>query len=319
MAIKSNVLSQLISSYQPDRVVGLIPGGNQGDQLIYLGMKRLMRCLNIPYEEYVFGHDSFPPTGNGDLLYVHGAGGFTPFWSGRTAEVLKHAFDHHSGVIVVGPSTFYDDRNYLEKALAPLFKMGDRRDVHVFSRENYSHDIVTRLGIDGVSLHLDHDTAFNCDPAEFSSELLDSIKTNSIIGRGKHTLYAIRSDPEMKQIGCINPLLNPIDPVKYCYSYQEWLRLHASAKKIVTNRLHSSIYGAIIGLPVTLLPNSYHKNRGVWEMSLQEYGVKWEDSWKPSLVGALAKYSGAGRLISSSRRFQRAYGRVVFGSDARCR
>jgi len=60
------------------------------------------------------------------------------------------------------------------------------------------------------------------------------------------------------------------------YSFKYRLGFHmANASTIITNRLHSAIIGAILGKNVELFRNSYHKNRSVWEYSLQSKGVKW--------------------------------------------
>jgi hypothetical protein len=56
------------------------------------------------------------------------------------------------------------------------------------------------------------------------------------------------------------------------------MRIHALASRIITNRTHSSILGAILRKPTTLLGGSCHKDCGVWEHSLARRGAQWFDS-----------------------------------------
>ena len=64
---------------------------------------------------------------------------------------------------------------------------------------------------------------------------------------------------------------------RFCRSFNQWVALHRRARCIVTNRLHSAIASVVLGKQTVLLPNSYHKNRSVWEYSLRERGVLWSD------------------------------------------
>ncbi|MCK4438582.1 polysaccharide pyruvyl transferase family protein, partial [Candidatus Bathyarchaeota archaeon] len=44
----------------------------------------------------------------------------------------------------------------------------------------------------------------------------------------------------------------------------------ANAETVYTDRLHVAILSSILGKDVTLFGNIYHKNRGVWEISLRD-------------------------------------------------
>lgn len=41
--------------------------------------------------------------------------------------------------------------------------------------------------------------------------------------------------------------------------------------QIETNRLHIAVLGAILGIPVTMLDNSYGKNQDVYDASIKDY------------------------------------------------
>ena len=75
----------------------------------------------------------------------------------------------------------------------------------------------------------------------------------------------------------------------------------------MTDRLHSAILGTILGIPVTLMPNSYHKNRAVWEYSLSERGVKWLDELKMSRVASAINSLSLMKEITQSHLFERFF------------
>lgn len=67
------------------------------------------------------------------------------------------------------------------------------------------------------------------------------------------------------------------DPATVCATPGEYLELAARYAEIVTDRLHFAIAGMIAGRRVTLVAGAYHKNRSVWEHSLQALGCGWAD------------------------------------------
>eukprot|EP00903_Cladosiphon_okamuranus_P003505 g3503.t1 len=68
------------------------------------------------------------------------------------------------------------------------------------------------------------------------------------------------------------------DPVKLVPRDPDYyFQLAASYEHIVTDRLHFAIAGLILKRRVTLVPNSYHKNRGIWESWLRDAGCQWAD------------------------------------------
>ena len=68
------------------------------------------------------------------------------------------------------------------------------------------------------------------------------------------------------------------NPTKLCRTPQEYVAFAATYERIRTDILHFAISGLMAGCQVTLLPNSYHKNRGMWECWLRDLGCKWSES-----------------------------------------
>lgn len=68
------------------------------------------------------------------------------------------------------------------------------------------------------------------------------------------------------------------DPAKICRTPRQYLALAARFEQIITDRLHFAICGLIVGRDTTLLPNSYHKNRSMYETWLQALGCHFAES-----------------------------------------
>lgn len=90
------------------------------------------------------------------------------------------------------------------------------------------------------------------------------------------------------------------DPVRLCKTPKEYLELAAQYEKIITDRLHFAISGLILGRETTILPNSYHKNLGMYEAWLQELGCKFADNLdsaieqsRPTILRFFTGWTGA--------------------------
>lgn len=189
-----------------------------------------------------------------DIAYIHGGGGWIPQWSGTPARTLATLASRHRGRIVIGPSSFSTDREYLRTALLDSLHVAAGR-VTVFCRERPSFEVLVPAVGQLAEVVLDHDTALNLTRDEV-------LAFGEPVGPNRgYRLYALRNDAETRPPGACRVLRAPVDPIGYSYSFKHWVRLHARAGSIVTNRLHSAICGAILGVPTTLLPNSYHKAR----------------------------------------------------------
>jgi exopolysaccharide biosynthesis predicted pyruvyltransferase EpsI len=54
-------------------------------------------------------------------------------------------------------------------------------------------------------------------------------------------------------------------------------------KRIITDRLHFAISGLILGRETTILPNSYHKNRSMYETWLRDLGCNFAENLETAL------------------------------------
>jgi hypothetical protein len=253
------------------------PGGNHGDSLIYRGAEKLARAAGVSYTALSHAEFMGSACDPDAVIYLHGSGGYNSWCSGKPMLELEKAVATHPGVVVQGPATFHDDPSFLlRRVVGPLERRRATR-LFVFARERVSYDAIRHVLPGWTEPLLDHDTALNLDLGDLDPGLEP----------GGHTLYAIRQDMEAREFRHRDFFGVWADPWKVARSFEPWLRLHAEAAEIVTNRLHSSITGCILGRPTTLLPNSYFKNRAVWEHSLCERGVRWSE--EPS-VGGLGRF-----------------------------
>ena len=67
------------------------------------------------------------------------------------------------------------------------------------------------------------------------------------------------------------------DPVVQCRTPQQYLILAARHRRVVTDRLHFVIAALLCGRQATLLPNSYYKNRAMYDTWLKQLGCDWQD------------------------------------------
>ncbi|MBI4597128.1 MAG: polysaccharide pyruvyl transferase family protein [Candidatus Omnitrophica bacterium] len=261
-------LQEVWFEYAKRPFVFVRPGGNFGDYLIYRGAEKLaiemeLRFRTLNHEEFM-GARLDPE----EVLYFHGGGGFNSWWSGRPIRAFQRAARVHRGVIIVGPQTYQADQEFLRRIFNDTLQVARAQRVMLFARELVSFRVVSEALGDGVELGVNHDTALYLSRADVLQRPVEP----------RYRLEAIRTDKEAVPISGGDGQAVRLDPAAYCRDFAHWISVHARAKAIVTNRLHSAMAGTILEIPTTLLANNYHKNRAVWEFSLRDRGVQWADT-----------------------------------------
>lgn len=276
------------------------PGGNWGDDLIYWGANALADRLSIKWQEIAVEDLTNMSLDPSMVVYIHGGGGFNPFSSGRVAKALHHVVTHHVGVVIQGPQTFVTEADQLGSMTAGMFDQQTAEEVIIFSREEASLKAIQGMFPDSVKIGLNEDTAFFISRSDVEQRIGKT--------RQRYELMAIRQDGE--GIGLEPPgqrLAVTVDPAYFATSFDHWLRVHAAATKIVTNRTHSSILGAILGTPTTLYAGRYHKNRSIWEFSLRRRDVSWLENSRlqPKQDTSNLRNRGLLGLVENSWKIQR--------------
>ncbi len=287
--IVSKNVFEVISRFRSSPFIVVEPGGNYGDYLIYQGTYKLFKLAGISYKKVNFEEFMRLEIKPNEIIYINGGGGLNDWWGEWAVNTFIKAVRSKSFAVIVGPSSVVNDPDYLNRKLFKDASAANKK-VFLFCRENYSSMILKNIIPGKFELLTDHDAALNLDHE-------DVLKT---VSRGYYTLYAIRDDKERHEAikKCL-PFALWLDPIPHAKSMEEWVSLHTYAKKIFTNRLHSSILGSILNKPTVLLSNNYHKNRAVWEYSLKQRNVIWKDSLESPVLSLLMKSGLYKRMVNS--------------------
>ena len=216
--------------------------GNYGDSLIWHGTKVLLNSLNIS-EHYV---EISSPKYN-DVLFIDGGGNFVDYYSDVRNFLIKKPSLY--GEIIILPHTIFG-----EKQIEILNNISSK--LTVFCREKVSAEFVASNLTHG-NVYLWHDCAFyNKFPA---------------IPSGEGALNAFRSDKE----SVLGTLPESNDDISYNGYAQKPLDKLVSTlgryAQINTDRLHVAICATLLGKRVKLFPNSYYKNKAVFDYSLKRF------------------------------------------------
>jgi exopolysaccharide biosynthesis predicted pyruvyltransferase EpsI len=128
---------------------------------------------------------------------------------------------------------------------------------------------------ENVHIHLSHDTSLYLLKEDFSLQNWNK----------SYILIAPRNDRESAVTWDKRKIRSPTrilfgDIVKLD-NFNDYVNIIWNARQIYTDRLHNAILSAILGKETFLYPNSYHKNKGVYEFSLSTYpNVKFVDSYE---------------------------------------
>ncbi len=218
--------------------VAFIPlRGNRGDELIWAGIRSLLRDVR---------HRELRPTeladAEGRLALVAGSGGWCPDFHGFAPDILVEATQRFDRVVLL-PSTFVPAH---EKVAGVLRETPAR----VYARDLISQALVAPLRPVAVA----HDTAFFFDYAPW-------------VRPGSGTLFALRADKasnvDWEALG-VDPDEND-DISDTATSLDQWLWRISGARRVHTDRAHVMIAAAMMGKSVTWYPTTDHKVPGIAE------------------------------------------------------
>ena len=257
-------LQKTFKKYADRDFAFIIPGGNQGDHLIWAGARKLANRCGLTYRDIPMkrGHKPRINIDPDEIIYLNGGGGFNTWWNWTPKLLNRLVKQYPENTIIVGPSTVALQRWYLDKWLP----VSDR--VIFYARERTTFNFLEEHY--NLNLHLDQDTALhlNYGDAEFK-QVVEGYR------REVHTLLGLREDPESTDYIPESINMEDYDVVVDPCQEKNWAQLHLHASRILTNRCHSAILGAILGKDTTMFKGNYHKNRSIYEYSLKKLGVKW--------------------------------------------
>lgn len=270
----NTTLKELLARYADCPWFFVRPGGNWGDYLIYAGAEKMAAELGLDWQ--TCSAEALPEYVNeGRCIYLHGSGGYNSWCSGRPFDDLARAVRCRGATVVQGPCTVEVGSDAIAQRLRNIIAGGRCNRLVLFARERVSFDTLRQfeLDVDGVELAIDHDTALG-----LTRDAVLRMGRLIACPRARYRLVVQRKDDESPSssstdAGDETGVL--LDPVEYCGTFEHWIRVHAFAESIDTNRLHSAILGALLGKPTRLRPGAYHKNESVWLYSLAGRGIEW--------------------------------------------
>jgi len=216
--------------------------GNYGDSIIWHGTMSLLSELNINISNV----DLLSEKTN-DILFIDGGGNFVDYYD----DVRNFIFKKHEWYkeIILLPHTIFGN-----KQIEILSKL--RSNTTIFCREKESAKFVDSF-VKNCNVFLWHDCAF------YNS--FEKTET------GKGILNAFRSDCE----SILKFIPEPNVDISYngyaTKPLNEFLATIAQFEQLNTDRLHVAITAVLIGKKVNLYPNSYFKNKAVFEYSLSKF------------------------------------------------
>ena len=226
--------------------------GNAGDGLIMHATFELFKKFGISAEAH--RQDVVAP---GGIVLIGGGGNLIEGSYNDVAELVRA--HQHADQVVVLPQSIIGFADILARTFENLT---------VFCREKVSYDLALSNGAHPERLHLAQDMALYLPTDHFSS----------FFQEGERTLYALRVDSESG--GALPLTAENFDlslswngdiwtSPEFCeYAVKAMASFIAPYKTVVTDRLHITILSAFLGKRVFMLPNSYFKNRAVFEHSV---------------------------------------------------
>jgi len=235
-------LRKYLNKYKNTKVDFFRFPGNYGDSLIWHGTRILLSSLNI--SEHCVNISS--PKYN-DVLFIDGGGNFIDYYSDVRDFLIKKPALYDE--IIILPHTIFGEKQI--KVLNNILS-----NLTVFCREKISAKFLEDRLTHG-EVYLWHDCAFYNKFFPVSS--------------GEGVLNVFRSDKE--SILCI--LSESNNDISYNgYATKSLSKLIDTLQKydqINTDRLHIAIGATLLGKQVKLFPNSYYKNKAVFDYSLKRF------------------------------------------------
>ena len=249
--------------------------GNGGDALIASGAFSFFKSNNINFK--ILAKDTEINSLKGKCVAYAGGGNFIDEYP-AAAEFFAKSHKIASKLIIL-PHTVKGHQ-------ALLKSFGD--NVYIFCREKVSYEYVSET-IQNANVFLSEDLAFELNHTElmkqsgnYPSKLFIKYATRSVLNlQNPLSLNAFRYDVEKTKIEVPKGNIDVSQAINYISSMNDIELVDQTTadifkfinhfKQVNTNRLHIAIASALLGKSVNFYPNSYYKNKAIYEQSLREF------------------------------------------------
>ncbi|XHH09889.1 MAG: polysaccharide pyruvyl transferase family protein [Candidatus Bathyarchaeia archaeon] len=205
------------------------------------------------------------PKNMSDVIIINGGGNINDYYPRGKELMIRIVKENPRSVIIVGPETFY----FLKDSPFIEFLKKISQEIFLFCREKYSYNLMNSINLpNNVNICLSDDTALYLSSADLAKITFNIPHPSKL-----YDLVCLRTDKEsaVKRSILTKELKNDAvlakDISEYS-SFPQFVSLAQHAERIYTDRLHVAILGSIFGKKTCLFPNSYFKNKGVFEYSL---------------------------------------------------
>ena len=241
--LSDTAFEPLLSYFENQRVGLLVTDGNVGDYLIRDATIQLFQEYQIDFRIISQGElERSVPDHGMDIIAAMGGGNLGDFYP-ICIDQRKQALAFGKPIVVLPQSIISEGENL--EAYKQVF-LREEASLYQFPTGKLAPDMALAL----------------VPP-------MDNADARYDVG------IFLRKDVEKK---VIYSLSNLADPVDICSTVNEYFELASHFRHIVTDRLHFAIAGLILGREVTLLPNSYHKNRSMFDTWLKGLGCNWAEN-----------------------------------------
>ena len=264
MKIQFNKTSveSVLNSFINDKPLFYLPNpGNAGDAAIALGTYYLFEQLNI--SPTIISFSDLNSLSNSQIIF----GGGGNLVEGKYSDMYKalaSAIPNNNHCLLL-PHTVFGFEDIISHCLSDK--------LIIFCREKTSYELCALTNnLNTKNIFLAEDMAFHI-PKDFYVPFIEK--------KGFGEAYCFRTDSESANLVPI-PINNR--DISLSWNGDLWhnkdlvssvvrslLAYLCQFESIRTDRLHIAILGSLIQRKVFLYPNSYYKNRSVYEMSLSSY------------------------------------------------
>ena len=252
-------IKKFILNWCGDQKITFVPNpGNIGDGLITLSTIQILKSLGI---DYTIGKPWVKSKLQTKRVIYGGGGSIVPMYKITKKFVLANQDKHE---ILILPQTIFGNDELLKNL---------NSNVTLFAREVKTFHYIKKNARFKDMVYISDDMAFNYKIKkqksykkpikEINSFRVDCERTNIKLPDNNIDLSFVNS---LNSVDFANKMTerNFID--KYVEKFET---IVSSFTKINTNRLHVAIMGALYGREVNLYPNSYYKNKEVYDYSIK--------------------------------------------------
>ena len=275
--------------------------GNNGDGLILLSSKYLLNKLGVPV---------VATPAEAQQIFINGGGAMNDVGGFGIGILERHRTRFPHTPCFIGPSTY----RFRGIDFAPVMRIGEA-PLDFFARDFESGENVTELNPPAnVRVQYSQDIAFELQGSEFieqikakvsqkhvliamrkdregtASPLIQKAKCKWLPRKIRRPLSAIRDRLAARGAkGQLEKILAGEDfpkdlpriyrDVSVSVPFDEYVAKVRDAAVVITDRLHVAILAHLLDKRLVMLPGSYHKIRGVYQMSMNYPGSKttlWE-------------------------------------------